>query len=550
MNRFFTIIGKALICIHALTLMAGSAYAQEYENVPVEISEQKVKIDGKVYYSHIVLEKQTLYSISKAYNVSVEDIYDANPGLKDTGLKKNSIINIPVITKEKKEFASPSIQKVHTVKWYEDMQTISEKYGVTPEAIMAANNLKDRKLKSRQKLIIPTKDFAYEPVAEVSPEDEVDGEEEDMNIETAFDESETDGEQGDGIQKSLENNKVNALVLLPLKATGAASSKSNMDFYSGILLAAKELGENGADIDLEVHDIATGTFGATRHALENSDVIIGPISAGDISRLYAIAPGINALVSPLDPKAEDILGAYPTMIHAPTSRSIQYEDVAQWMKEDSKEGDKIIIISEKGARRGDEGTLMRAAVDSAGLAYTPFSYSILEGRNIQEPLEAIMTKESTNRVLVASESEAFVNDVIRNLNLTIHNKHQVVLYGPAKIRTFDTIEVENFHNTSLHASLTYFINYETDDVRNFLMKYRALFHTEPTQFAFQGYDVGKYFLGMCAVYGKDWIHHMKDADSQMLQSIFSIRKNGEGGYSNTGIKRIIYGKDYEVLPLR
>ena len=551
MNRLAAYIGKIVVCCHVFVLMAGSAYAQEYESTPVEISEQKVKIDGKVYYSHIVLEKQTLYSISKAYNVSVDEIYEANPGLKDSGLKKNAIINIPVLAAPaaENEFATPSVQKIHTVKWYEDLQTISDRYGVPAEAIVAANSLRDRKLKSRQKLVIPAKDHEYVIAEEDKAEVQ---EEEDMNIETAFEDTSSDVEEEEQeiVLQDVLNNKVKALVLLPLKATGTASSKSNMDFYSGVLLAARELGENGAEIDLEVHDIANGSFGATRHALENSDIIIGPVSAGDITRLYSIAPGIKALVSPLDPRAESLVQAHPTMIHAPASRNIQYKDVAKWMAEDIQPGDTVLVISEKEARMGDEGKLMRAALDSAGIEYIPFSYSILEGRNIQEPLEAIMAKEHVNRVLVASESEAFVNDVIRNLNLTIHTKHPVVLYGPAKIRTFDTIEVENFHNTSLHASLTYHIDYETEDVRNFLMKYRALFHTEPTQFAFQGYDVAKYFLGMCAVYGEDWMQHMDDSDVNMLQNLFSIRKEGDGGYSNTGIRRIIYGKDYEVLPLR
>ena len=207
-------------------------------------------------------------------------------------------------------------------------------------------------------------------------------------------------------------------------------------------------------------------------------------------------------------------------------------------------GDKVIVISEKEARKGDEGRILRAAIDSAHIAYTPFSYSILEGRKIQEPLEAEMTTEGFNRVVVASESEAFVNDVVRNLNLTIHNKFNVVLYAPAKIRTFETIEIENFHNTNLHASLTYYIDYNDPEVRKFIKKYRTLFHTEPTQFAFQGYDVAKYFLGLCAKYGEDWMRYAEDAS--MLQSTFDLKPSGNAGYINNGIRRIVYGKEYSV----
>ncbi|MBO5877043.1 MAG: LysM peptidoglycan-binding domain-containing protein [Bacteroidales bacterium] len=535
-----------------LMAFAASAGAQEYVAPPVEVSDQKVKKDGKVFYSHVVLERQTLYSISKAYNVTQEEVFEANPGLKETGLKKNAIIMIPTQSEVKEtiqqkqedavEATGASIQKIHTVRWYETLKDIAAKYNVTESEIISANNLKDGKIKNRQKLIIPTIGSTVERITTESEAEIVqEVEEEDMNLETAFDDKDEEEETATTI---LSKSTIQATVLLPLKATGNASSKSNMDFYSGLLLAARELGESGINIDMNVYDIANGSFGATRDELETSDMIIGPVAAGDINRLYTVAPGIKALVSPLDPKAEQLTERYSTMVHAPAPRMAQYEDVANWIKEDLMPGDKVIVISEKEARKGDEGRILRAAIDSAHIAYTPFSYSILEGRKIQEPLETEMTTEGFNRVVVASESEAFVNDVVRNLNLTIHNKFNVVLYAPAKIRTFETIEIENFHNTNLHASLTYYIDYNDPEVRKFIKRYRTLFHTEPTQFAFQGYDVAKYFLGLCAKYGEDWMRYAEDAS--MLQSTFDLKPSGNAGYINNGIRRIVYGKEYSV----
>ena len=533
-----------------LMAFAASAGAQEYVAPPVEVSDQKVRKDGKVFYSHVVLERQTLYSISKAYNVTQEEIFEANPGLKETGLKKNAIIMIPTQSEVKEtiqqkqedaiEATGASIQKIHTVRWYETLKDIAAKYNVTESEIISANNLKDGKIKNRQKLIIPTIGSTVERITTESEAEIVqEFEEEDMNLETAFDDKDEEEET-----TILSKSTIQATVLLPLKATGNSSSKSNMDFYSGLLLAARELGESGINIDMNVYDIANGSFGATRDELETSDMIIGPVAAGDINRLYTVAPGIKALVSPLDPKAEQLTERYSTMVHAPAPRMAQYEDVANWIKEDLMPGDKVIVISEKEARKGDEGRILRAVIDSAHITYTPFSYSILEGRKIQEPLETEMTTEGFNRVVVASESEAFVNDVVRNLNLTIHNKFNVVLYAPAKIRTFETIEIENFHNTNLHASLTYYIDYNDPEVRKFIKKYRTLFHTEPTQFAFQGYDVAKYFLGLCAKYGEDWMRYAEDAS--MLQSTFDLKPSGNAGYINNGIRRIVYGKEYSV----
>ena len=557
--------GIAFTCA-AMICSIETATAQEYVAPPVTISKEKVKIDGKVFYSHIVMEKQTLFSISKAYNVSIDDLYRYNPTLKESGLKKNAIILIPsadtlikeqetvqqsVQTPVQQEMPKVSSEKtealgnVHIVKWYEDLNIIAEKYGITPDAIAAANGLKDRKLKNRQKLMIPA--VADEKPAAYVMEQPV--EEEDLNIETAFEEKEEEATDT-VITSYTSKSKVTATVLLPLKATGSGSSRSNMDFYSGVLVAARDLTELGIDVKLNVYDIANGGLGTTKSELEESDIIIGPVSTGDITRLFSMSDEIGPVISPLDPRVEPLAANYRNLVQAPSSQMAQYQDMADWIQEDLMESDRVIVISEKGARMNDEGKKMKAVLDSAAFEYQPFAYSILDGREIKEPIEAVMTMEGTNRVVIASDSEAFVNDVVRNLNLIIHDKFSVVLYGPAKIRTFETIEVENFHNTSLHASLAYYIDYEDDNVKKFLMRYRALFGTEPTQFAFQGYDVARYFLELYTKYGEYWPQMIDKADRKMLQSNFNCRAVEGGGYTNKGIRRIIYGMDYSILPVR
>ena len=95
MNRYLTTFVASL----CLTAASGTiTAAQEYVAPQVVVSTDKVRYNGKVYYSHIVQERQTLYSISKAYNVTLQEIYDANPNLhlNTEGLKKDQIILIPI----------------------------------------------------------------------------------------------------------------------------------------------------------------------------------------------------------------------------------------------------------------------------------------------------------------------------------------------------------------------------------------------------------------------------------------------------------------------
>ena len=65
-----------IITLTALLTTCLGAYAQEYVPTPVTISKEKVKLSGKVYLSHVVLERQTLYSIAKVLGCTIEDLIE------------------------------------------------------------------------------------------------------------------------------------------------------------------------------------------------------------------------------------------------------------------------------------------------------------------------------------------------------------------------------------------------------------------------------------------------------------------------------------------
>lgn len=554
-------IFKSIILAVALACSAQTAtIAQDYVSEPVTVSKEKVRVNGKVCYSHIVRDKQTLYSIAKAYEVSVDEIHALNPTLKETGLKKNSIIIIP--SKEvaaKAEVAKteePAVKieesvvkdgdvKTHVVKWYEDLNTIADKYGVSVEAIMKANNLTGKKLGKRQVLVIPE---AEETVAgQETTEDVAEDEEGEVSSDTfPSDTTAMDIVSEDADTVYVSKNEVTATLILPMKASTDNVSRNNMDFYSGVLLAVKDLAEAGISTELNVYDSSDSENPIAREDVDGSDFIIGPVSSADIGRLLQSEVNPKMVISPLDPRAESHAYVQEKFIQVPTPQSVLYKDLIDWIAEDTMPGDTLLLITEKGARKTETIEQMTQLADSSGLAFIPFSYSILEGRDITEPLTGLMTATGTNRVLIASDSEAFVNDVVRNLNIMVYNKLNVAVYAPARIRNFETIEVENLHNTGLHVSLGYLIDYDSQQVKNFLLKYRALYNTEPTQYAFQGYDIATYFINMCSAYGDRWIEKIGSDEKQMLQSTFKMAPAGDGGYINQGVRRVVYGNGWSV----
>lgn len=604
------ILSKTLMILVLASAYIPTASAQEYSAPAVTVSKEKVRINGKICYSHIVLERQTLFSIAKAYGVTVADIEKFNPSLKNEGLKKNSILLIPsqeaiqsdtktstsnvspekettekvvtektypkkvdtvkqeaaeekdmkpaeAKTEEKKveerkgEKKENKKQKVHIRKWYEDLDVIAEKYGVTVEALMRANNLTGRKLNNRQKLIIPEPGEIFEPrtdIPETSREDKT------FNDSAAVEVADTTATSS-VTEKNEDPNftpkdKVILTVILPLKAAEENPSRNNIDFYSGVLLAVHDIAGSGISTELNVYDSSDKEHMVSHEDLVGSDAVMGPISSREIEKLFSEVPQVKPIISPLDPRAESLALDHKNFIQIPTPHKVQYQDIVSWIKEDSRPEDKVLLISESGARLTDALAQMKEVTDSSGIDFQKFSYSILEGRDVIDPIMALMTAEGTNRVLIASESEAFVNDVVRNLNILIHRKMNIILYAPSRIRTYDTIEIENLHNTNLHVSLAYYIDYTDQRVMNFIMKYRALYNTEPTQFSFQGYDTAKYIIEMCSKYGESWINRLSENEKEMLQSTFRFVEVNKEGFVNNGVRRIVYEKDWNISKAR
>ena len=564
-SRVIIFLAAALVLGAPLPVRAQDT---EYKATPVTISRDRVRNNGKLYYSHVVLERQTLFSIAKAYGVSIQDIYDSNPTLKleTEGLKTYQILLIPVTdsvpAEEPAKVSQPAPAPqataasapqggdyvVHTVKWYEDLNSIARKYGVSKEAIMRANGLTSPTVSRKQKLLIPT--GVQEPyIAEETPapvHEEPEAEVEDDGKQKSI--FETIGEAiSEKAEEFLYTGKkdVTAALIMPFNASKSPSD-NNLEFYSGVLLAAHDLKAEGVNVDLSVYDVVGGNIPVTSEKLSSCDVVIGPISTTDLASTIRLSPSTTPIVSPLEPKAIELARAYNNVIQAPSSSENQSEDLVNWLAEDYRTGDRIVLLTEKNATLSAAASILVTRLQESGIPFTNLSYGLFEGRNIAGSIES-PGAGGTIRLLVASESEAFVADVVRNANrLALRNnrRDKVALYSLSKIRSFDTIEVEYLHNANLHVSISYFVDYDSPAVQRFLMRYRALFNAEPGPFAFQGYDTAYNFIKMCSKYGRRWPDKLDEENMRGLQSNFSFDRRG--GHANKAVRRIVYGQDFSI----
>lgn len=108
-------------------------------------------IGGKLYVVHKVDEKETLYAISRRYGSSVESILKSNPGAS-ANLEIGQILKVPY---DKQVSLKPaSNNTIHKVAAGETMYSISRSYGVTVDDLRKWNNLSDNSLSIGQELIV------------------------------------------------------------------------------------------------------------------------------------------------------------------------------------------------------------------------------------------------------------------------------------------------------------------------------------------------------------------------------------------------------------
>lgn len=540
------------IGIIGITLLAAGpkAPAQEYTATPVTVSTEKIRgEDGKLYLAHVVLEKQTLFSIAKAYNVTVDDIYEANPGLEKEGLKALHLIKIPIA--EIKDNTQKFI--THIVKWFEDLGSIAKKYGVSKEDIMKANGLTGETLGKKQKLRIPVVSDWIEEIAgndDGEEKEEINNAAEKKVVEIFVTppqiEEEEKPEEGDFFGNLFGGKKnITAALILPFNAQKSPSD-NHLDFYSGVLMAVRDLKSEGINVDLSVYDSAGGTIPVTREKFGACDIVLGPVSLDDLKKTMDICPSSTTVVSPLEPKAAELAGTYRNFVQAPSPSDVQARDLIKWVRRRTERGDHIILMKERGVNPTGQAANIIRNLEESGLEYSTIEFGLLDNADIATRIEKQSNPQTKTRIIIASEKEAFVNDAIRFANLAAHRQNNIEVFCTSKVRSFDTIEVENLHSTRLHVCTSYFIDYEDRNVQRFLMSYRALFNCEPGPFAFQGYDTAYIFFKAVSDYGRKWTNRLTGANVKGLQSNFLLTETEEGGLVNSGVRRVVYDPDFSV----
>lgn len=490
----------------------------------VSVKEIKSKTE---FSNHVVKTGETLFSLSKQYNISIDYLKALNPQLKD-GLKISDTLKIK---KEKKiEVTQTSATKYYTVKQSETLYSISKQFNVSEEVLTQLNPELNFGLKEGMLLKMPENKVVFDTVSNKNQK---------LNkhlLQTVDFDS----------QKEL-------VILLPfnLRKMEADSTKSykdyiknskflnlTLDFYSGALVAIDSAKSLGLPVRVRILDVEESSKSSnvsqiiTRNNFSNVDAVIGPFYNANAEVAAQLLAKYNIpLISPL---SKELSKPISNLYNAVPSKEHLNAALMNYLL--SKEGNIVAVISQK---------------KNASKEYLQNNYSTIKFPLINEKgsftIEAIrkeLVKGKKNFVILDSEQAGQIMNVTSHL-MKLKDEFDIQLVVFEIYDTLDYEEIKMEHLTSLNL-LYPSVSKEATSVEELLAikKLTQANKLSPNYYVVKGFDLTlDTMLRICQK--ESFSETVKVFSSEGVESGFNY-VNENGTWVNKAIYIQFFDNDYTI----
>ena len=426
---------------------------------------------------HTIKSGDTLFNVAKRYNTTIENILMLNPGVSPTNFKIGEVVRIKPDTKvddtdktdEHPQFIS------HTVKKGEDIYDIANQYNVSADEIMNANpNV--GKIKKNTILTVP--------IIPQQPEIPTDAEPVLSEITEIY----------DSIQANSLSDTINIALMLPFKLDESTPSKQATlytEYYKGFLIAVDSvMKESDKHINIYAYD--------TGNSLENVKKILA-----------------DTVMNSMD------------IIFGP-------DDINQMEKISSIARKKDIIMGRK------------RQLNEKGIVYS--EYTIDE--NLQPELLDSITSTAEKYVIVPTSSSRTMLTRITVAYKRIKENRQdldMSIFGYPEWVTYLKDYRDFFKSSDTYVYSRFFVDTEADNYLDFLHKYVGWYGEDMTnavpKFGVLGFDMGYCFLKQMTTTGIKQPFKYKGIQTE----INFVRVSNWGGFINNAVSMIHFTPAYITL---
>ena len=516
---------------------------------------------------HTIQPGETLYKLSVKHGVSVERICRANPGLSVKNFRVGQVIAIPPAGKassevnpqapvetpqvqapQKSEPLKPKCRDMHKVERKETVYSISRKYGITEDELIAANpEIKNKKLKKGKFLCIP---YAKEASTQtpVAPAQDADAELTDAQL---FDKNK---------KESKKFSSIKAALVLPFNTDGTGTRDEQIrmvEYYEGFLMALDSLKKTGVSVDLYTYDSGKSTASVNqvlqKAEMKNMDIIFGPAYADQVKPMAEFAEKNNIrLVIPFASKGEDVFNN-PFVYQINTPQSYLYSEVYEHYLRKFPKAHVIFLDAETG--HTDKADFIKGLKEE--LKNNQITFKELKGENINpEGMKLAVDSLRENVIIPTSGKNVALIKILPQMIVTSreHPNYNMKLFGYPEWQTYTDDHLSSFFELDTYFYSSFYTNNLFPEAIKFTNAYRKWYSKDMAntfpKYGMLGFDTAFFFLKGLHKYGSNFEDNMNQMMLTPIQTGFKFeRVNNWGGFINRKVFFVNFTKNFELIKL-
>lgn len=513
--------------------------------------------ENKNVKTHTIQQGETLYRLSKMYNVTTDELCAANPGLSINNFRAGETIVIPVKGYAAKESATPAVPRqssyeekkpvivgTHKVQRKENIESICRIYGITKEDLIKANPiLQEKKLKRKMVLHIPA------PSARPA-EKEIAVEEKKQEI-------------AETINKGINDDKVLnvAVVLSFLLDSYAPKEQSRMvEYYQGFLMAVEQLKREGYSFVINTYDAGQKDRSLdsllSSSAFNDVELIIGasyPKHSKELAK-FAKEREIPLLI-PFSSKKDEAIDN-PTVYVANGIQSFILPQISSSFVKTFTNANVIFVEDTTDNNKKEFVKSLTAELTKESIPYTTLPMELISnGDTVLTTLSNAYIEEREFVFIPTSSSAATLNTLLPSLlharsidSLNVAN-FKLFGYPEWQIHAKDTRELMYEVDTYFYA--TFYSHYALPRVaefqEDFIRWYNRGIQNIYPRYGMLGYDTGYFFLLAASLYGNRMHENIDRIPFNPVQSDFKFERISEkDGFINKKFFFIHFCPEYYI----
>ena len=560
--------------------------------VPNRDNQVAVNEDVK-FKKHRVRRKETLFSISKKYDVSVDIIKRYNKELYSRELKKGERLRIPIGLKEVEivevtpEEIDPNTPNKYTLEPKETKYGIARKYGITIAELEALNPGMGEIINIGEVINVPASAVIESATIdegfnfyEVKPkegffrlrvklgltEEEIvilnpyakDGLKEGMILKIPKENMiglTLDKVETVNLESGIYNrDKKRLAVILPfqLQKVGVDTVNTDivlikkggmlrvaLDFYSGVLMAAEFAKDKGIPVHIDVYD-NEGSNSKTASIIagndfSNVDAVIGPLRQRNVEKAVSMLQDSKTpIFSPLSNR--EIAMSSNFFQTLPTDKMLRKSMIDFLVANNA--GKNVLLISDVNRSR-EKAKILKAIPGASTLS--PREKGFLYVTDIDVKL----SEEEENWVILESVQPGIISNVLGLLN-GMPETYKIRLFTLDRNDAYEFDDVSNIHLAKLGFTFpSVNKSYSYKDKTPFIVSYKNKYGVYPNRYAVRGFDVTYDILLRLGTADDIFASTENDYVTEYVENKFRYTKNSSRGYRNKAAYIIKYKDDLE-----